>query len=107
MISVRLLSELLNTNVIEVYIRKGAMRFKTSNDRGNGWVSDSDTPIPPIHELSDKAIDWIESQGFWIKKEHKTIYALIKGSNEVYGIDTKNRIDVPFMCMQWILDNKK
>ena len=106
MITKELLSVLLNTNVTEVYIRKGAMRFKTSNDRGNGWVSSSDTPIPPIHELSDKAIDWIESQGFWIKKEHKEIYALMKGADEVYGIDTKKRLDVPFMCMRWILDNK-
>jgi len=59
-----------------------------------------------IFELADMVIEWIESEDFWIKKEHKQIYQLIYQNKEVYGIDTKRRIHVPFMCMKWILDNK-
>lgn len=59
-----------------------------------------------IYELADKIIDWIESKGYWIKKEYKDIYQLIYKGIEVYGIDTKTRTDVPFMCGKWILENK-
>ncbi len=60
-----------------------------------------------IYELVDKITDWIEDQGYWIKKSDRNIYELHYLGKEVYCIDTLKRINAPLYCAQWIIDNKE
>lgn len=76
------------------------------NESGKGTGLHSPYNIN-IHELADKTINWIEKQDFWIRRPHKNIYELIHGGIEVYSIDTKERLKVPFMCGKWILTNNQ
>ena len=110
-VSNELLSAVLGKNVIKSHP-------SIEGDRGQS-VSENkltivvDNGVSPrsfyynIYELADKVMGWIESQGFWIRIIHRDCYELIYKSQEVYYNYTKTRIDVPFMCGQWILDNQK
>lgn len=102
-ISKELLSEIMQLGILEVgEVDDCYLSF-------NYYILDDDNikACINIYELADKVIDWIESKCFWIKKEHKDIYQLIYQDKEVYGIDSKKRIDVPFMCAEWILKELK
>jgi len=60
-----------------------------------------------IHTLESSIIDWIEAQGYWIRKPSKNDYDLCWGSAEVFRVYTEDRHTVPFICGQAILKNKK
>lgn len=112
-ISKELLSEILTNKKIQfkiIEIFKPMVIYQwlqelepITGDLINQWNEDEIN----IYELADKAIDWIESQGYYIINKEVNIYRLYTIDNEVYSIDTKTRIDIPFMCAQWIIDNIK
>lgn len=99
-ISKGLLSEVLHYDVYKIHIKNNTLEYDCDFD---------DVLIIRninIYELAHKIEDWIESKDFYILNTEKNIYRLFKREKEVYSIDTKTRIDVPFMCGQWILENE-
>ena len=111
MISKELLSEVLGKYISKVEESDNIIEYITVDTR-SGFETYGDAEREEINscELAHRVINWIECQDYWIARSHKNIYRLlqstVKGDIEVYSIDTKNSEDVPFMCGQWILDNK-
>lgn len=105
MISKELLSEVLGVKVLTEIINDDLKDNILCYWEFDGYANNCRNIN--IYELSDKIIDWIQSQEYYILNKEMNIYRLYAKENEVYSIDTKTRIDVAFMCGQWILDNKK
>ena len=59
-----------------------------------------------IYELANDITEWMENQDYWIARSSRNIYRLIYKDVEVYSINTDKRTTVPFLCGQWIYDNK-
>lgn len=120
MISKELLSEVLNKNITEVYIRKNEIRIKTKIDNVDGWSMSSDVPLPNIYELANKCKNWA------FEKHSLMLFQTQYFPNIFYGIkDLKTSMEdfitkVPqcdrfksdtepeaiFKACQWILENK-
>jgi len=82
MASKELLSIILNTNVIEVYRRKNdnQLRMKTKTDKKDGWVSESDIPVPDLEKLSIACKRYAHKNKYRIDSQplKSTLYKLIK-----------------------------
>lgn len=84
-ISKELLGEVLNKNVTEVYFhKKHGWKFKTHKEE-NGWISDSDTPLPNIYNLIYECKMYALSKGYEVVHMANTT-KIYRTGYEVYNV---------------------